>query len=84
MAPIHFLVVLKVKRGLTTVSKAEEKHEAVIGHMIIVASKLAEKEGCAKDGYRVVINEGLHGGLSVPHFFLHVIGGKQLAWPPGV
>jgi histidine triad (HIT) family protein len=84
VAPIHFLVVLKVKRGLTSVSKAEERHEAVIGHLMITASKLAEKEGCAKDGYRVVINEGLHGGLSMEHFFLHVIGGKQLSWPPGV
>lgn len=84
VAPVHFLVVLKVKRGLTTVSKAEERHEAVIGHLMIMASKLAEKEGCAKDGYRVVINEGLHGGLSIDHFFLHVIGGKQLSWPPGV
>jgi histidine triad (HIT) family protein len=68
--------VPKVKGDLTSVSKAEEKHELIIGHLMVIASKVAEKEGCGKDGYRVIINEGKHGCLSIKHFFLHVIGGK--------
>jgi diadenosine tetraphosphate (Ap4A) HIT family hydrolase len=73
---MHFIVALKVKRGLTSISKAEPEHAPLMGHMLIVAARVAETLGCGEDGYRVVINDGLHAGLSIEHFFLHVIGGK--------
>ena len=53
----------------------------LLGHLMVVANKCAQQEGLA-EGYRVVINNGKHGCQSVYHLHLHVIGGKQLGWPP--
>ena len=49
-----------------------------------VVATVAKQEGIAEDGYRMVINEGKHGCQSVFHMHIHVIGGQQLGWPPGV
>lgn len=54
----------------------------LLGHMMIVAKKCAEKVGLAK-GYRLVVNEGPDGGQSVYHIHIHVMGGRQMGWPPG-
>jgi len=80
-APIHFLVIPKNRDGLTQLSKATDRHEALLGHLFHVASKVALQEGCDK-GFRVVTNDGVQGCQSVYHLHLHVFGGKQLGWPP--
>lgn len=54
----------------------------MLGHLMLVAKKCAEDAGLA-NGYRVVINDGPDGGQSVYHIHLHVLGGRQLDWPPG-
>ena len=54
----------------------------LLGHLLFVASKVAKDNGLG-DGYRVVINNGRNGCQSVYHLHLHVIGGRQLGWPPG-
>ena len=51
---------------------------------MVTASKLAKKYGLDKRGYRLVVNDGEFGMQKVPHFHIHVIGGQQLSWPPGV
>ena len=84
VAATHFLVIPKNRDGLTGISKAEPRHEALLGHLMVVAAKTAAQENLANDGYRVVINEGRHGCQSVFHLHIHVIGGQQLSWPPGV
>ena len=84
VAATHFLVIPKNRDGLTGISKAEPRHEALLGHLMVVAAKVAAQENLANDGYRVVINEGRHGCQSVFHLHIHVIGGQQLSWPPGV
>jgi histidine triad (HIT) family protein len=56
--------------------------DQLLGHLLLVASKVAKDLGL-KDGYRVVINDGRNGCQSVYHLHLHVIGGRQLGWPPG-
>lgn len=81
-APVHFLVIPKVRDGLTQLSNAEERHEPLLGHLMFVAQKVAKQEGLA-EGFRVVINDGPQGCQSVYHVHLHVMGGKQLSWPPG-
>jgi len=81
-APTHVLVIPKVRSGLTELSKAEECHEPLLGHLLYVAKLVADKEGLGK-GYRIVINSGPEGCQSVYHLHLHVLGGKQLSWPPG-
>ena len=82
-APTHLLVVPRTafKDGLYGVSNATEAHESILGHLLVVAAEAAAKAGL-EDGYRLVINEGKHGCQSVPHLHIHLLGGKQLGWPP--
>jgi histidine triad (HIT) family protein len=82
VAPTHILVIPKHKDGLSGISKAEEKHEAILGKLLIAAAKVAKLENL-EQGYRLVINEGKHGGQEVPHIHVHILGGKQFTWPPG-
>ena len=81
-APTHLLVIPKNKDGLTGISQAEDRHEAVLGKMLVAAAKVARSEGL-ENGYRLVINEGKHGCQEVPHLHIHVLGGSQCSWPPG-
>eukprot|EP00803_Ostreobium_quekettii_P002223 evm.model.scf_291.12 EVM.evm.TU.scf_291.12 scf_291:101938-103235(-) len=80
--PVHFLVIPKARDGLTRLSRAEERHKAVLGHLLYTAQEVAKKEGCS-EGFRVVINDGPIGCQSVYHLHVHVIGGRTMTWPPG-
>ncbi|KAL8559975.1 Histidine triad nucleotide-binding protein 1 [Nucella lapillus] len=79
-APTHFLVV--PKKPIQQLSKAEDCDEALLGHLLLVAKKVAKDKGLDK-GFRTVINDGVDGGQSVYHIHIHVLGGRQLGWPPG-
>ena len=57
--------------------------ESLLGHLLNVARKVAAQKGLDKSGYRVVINDGHDGGQAVLHLHIHVLGGRQLEWPPG-
>mmetsp|Transcript_1629 Transcript_1629/g.6022 ORF Transcript_1629/g.6022 Transcript_1629/m.6022 type:complete len:189 (-) Transcript_1629:97-663(-) len=81
-APVHFLVIPKVRDGLTRLSRAHEGHKEILGHLLYTAQKVAKDEGLG-EGFRVAINDGPGGCQSVYHLHLHVIGGRQLTWPPG-
>jgi histidine triad (HIT) family protein len=78
--PVHVLII--PKQPLARLDEATAEHQALLGHLLLVARKMAGELGLA-DGYRVVINNGPHGGESVPHLHVHLIGGRQLGWPPG-
>ncbi|MEQ2282441.1 Histidine triad nucleotide-binding protein 1 [Ameca splendens] len=79
-APTHILVV--PKKPIVQLSQAEESDAALLGHMLIVAKKLAEEAGLSK-GYRIIINNGPDGGQSVYHIHVHILGGRTMGWPPG-
>jgi histidine triad (HIT) family protein len=79
-APTHILVV--PKQHLRDLDVCEKTHESLLGHLLLTAKELAAKHGLAK-GYRVVLNRGEHGGQSVDHLHVHVMGGRAMAWPPG-
>ncbi|XP_076325250.1 histidine triad nucleotide binding protein 1 [Tachypleus tridentatus] len=79
-APVHFLVV--PKKPIPQLSKAEDSDEEVLGHLLFIAQKVAKDLGL-NNGYRVVINDGQHGGQEVFHLHVHVLGGRQMIWPPG-
>ena len=81
--PVHFLVIPKDKAGLNRLSSAKEEHKALLGHLMYTAQKVAHQEGLVKDGFRLVVNDGAHGAQSVYHLHIHIIGGRQMAWPPG-
>ena len=74
-APTHILIV--PKKHIPSLTELED--EALIGHMVSVANKLAEAEGISKRGYRLVINCGAQGGQIVPHLHMHLLGGRKLA-----
>ncbi|CAA0825373.1 HISTIDINE TRIAD NUCLEOTIDE-BINDING 2 [Striga hermonthica] len=81
-APVHVLIIPKLRDGLTQLGKAEKKHEEILGRLLYAAKIVAEKEGIV-DGFRVVINSGPSACQSVYHLHLHVLGGRQMKWPPG-
>jgi histidine triad (HIT) family protein len=75
-APIHVLIIPKTH--ITSAAELTEEQQKLAGCLIIIAKNLAEKEGIAKKGYRLVINCGPEGGQVVPHLHLHLIGGRKL------
>ena len=81
LAPVHLLVI--PNRHITSVTDAAPADEALLGHMQLVAARLAEENGIAQTGFRLMLNTGPHAGQSVFHLHLHVLGGRPLGWPPG-
>ena len=80
-APTHILVI--PKKHIATLNDAGEDDIQVLGKLHRVAARLADEQGFAADGYRVVINCNGHGGQAVYHIHLHLLGGRQMHWPPG-
>ncbi|CAH0491755.1 unnamed protein product [Peronospora farinosa] len=81
-APVHILIIPKKHDGLTQLAHAEERHEALLGHLLYTAKLVAKQQQLDK-GFRIVINDGEDGCQSVFHLHLHVLGGRKLGWPPG-
>lgn len=79
-APTHILVV--PLKPIPTLNDLAPEDEALVGHLFIVAQKIAAQEGLS-NGYRTVFNCGEDAGQTVFHIHLHVLGGRPLAWPPG-
>lgn len=79
-APTHILIV--PRRPIPSLNELEDDDEVTVGHLFIVAAKLARDEGLAT-GYRTVFNCGRDAGQSVDHIHLHLLGGRKLNWPPG-
>jgi histidine triad (HIT) family protein len=80
-APVHFLVV--PKKEIARIGETKPDDEALLGHLLHVAQATAKKEGLEQSGFRLVINNGRDGGETVPHLHVHVLGGREMAWPPG-
>lgn len=80
-APVHFLVI--PKKEIRTINDINEEDKSLIGELFIVAKEIAKKEGISGKGYRTIFNCNEHGGQTVYHIHLHVLGGRQLEWPPG-
>ena len=80
-APVHILII--PRRHLVGVSDIAEENHALIGQIFQVAAKLAREQGIAQSGYRVVVNSGADAGQSVFHLHYHLLGGRQMSWPPG-
>ncbi len=80
-APTHILII--PKKHLTTVADAQEEDEALMGRLLLKANQIARDQGLADEGFRYVINTGSHGGQTVYHVHLHILGGRAMGWPPG-
>lgn len=79
-APKHILVI--PKRHVASLADAQAGDEALLGHILTTAAAIARDHGLGK-GYRVVISTGPEGGQTVDHLHLHLLGGRQMHWPPG-
>lgn len=81
VAPKHVLVI--PKKHIAAVHDAEPEHAELLGQVLVAARKVAEQEGLVKDGFRLVINDGDAAGQTVHHIHVHVLGGRNMSWPPG-
>lgn len=80
-SPVHILLV--PKREIPSLAEVTEKDKSLLGHLLIKASEIAKDHGVSDSGYRIVINTNKEGGQEVYHVHLHILGGRQMNWPPG-
>jgi len=79
-APVHILVI--PKEHIESVAHLEAEHEALMGEIVISIQKLAAQEKL-DEGFRIVVNTGREGGQTISHLHFHLLGGRNLQWPPG-
>jgi len=79
-APTHILIL--PNRHLASVSQSQASDANLMGTLLFVGKQLAEKEDLVR-GYRLVVNDGEAGGQTVAHLHVHLLGGRQMNWPPG-
>lgn len=80
-APTHVLII--PKKHISTLNDLEEDDNELVGQLFMSAKNIAKELGFSEDGYRTVFNCNGHGGQSVYHIHLHLLGGRQMGWPPG-
>lgn len=80
-APTHILII--PRQHIATINDTDSKDEQLLGRMVLTAKKLASTMQLSDAGYRLVFNVNSGGGQEVYHIHLHLIGGRQMTWPPG-
>jgi histidine triad (HIT) family protein len=80
-APAHVLIV--PKKPIPRIADATPEDERVLGHLLLKSVEVAKQLDVVNTGFRLVINNGPDAGESVPHLHCHILGGRQLGWPPG-
>jgi histidine triad (HIT) family protein len=81
VAPVHILIV--PNHHIASINEIRKVDEKLIGHLFFVANQIAEQEGIQQNGYRLIINHGVHGGQVIFHLHLHLIGGRRMRYPIG-
>ena len=80
-APVHFLVV--PKEHIVSANEIDEENCSIVSHIFLVINKIVRELNIDESGYRVVNNCGVDGGQTVNHIHFHVLGARELKWPPG-
>jgi len=80
-ATVHILLV--PKKEIPSLADVTEADEPLLGHLLVKAAEIAKDHGVSDSGYRIVINTNPDGGQEVYHVHLHLLGGRQMTWPPG-
>ena len=80
-SPVHVLLI--PKKPIVNLEQLGPEDAELLGHLWLTIQKLGRELGVAESGYRVVVNCGKEGGQSVDHLHFHILGGRQMAWPPG-
>lgn len=81
VAPIHILIA-PVKH-IASMNELEPNDETLVMQILLAAQTVATQVGIAQEGYRLVVNTGQGGGQTVFHLHMHLLGGRQMRWPPG-
>jgi histidine triad (HIT) family protein len=81
VAPTHVLVI--PKKHIVGIHDAKAEDAAMLGELLLMARDVAEQLGLGDGGYRTVVNQGPNAGQSVFHLHVHVLGGRNMTWPPG-
>lgn len=80
-APVHLLTI--PKKHIAKISEMEAEDQQLVGKIIYIAKQVAQEQGISESGFRMVFNNGRHGGQDVHHIHLHLLGGRPMRWPPG-
>lgn len=80
-APTHLMII--PKKHIPTINDITEDDKPLLGHLVLIAKKLAKEMNIDESGYRLIYNINQAGGQEVFHIHLHLLGGRQMAWPPG-
>lgn len=80
-APTHILVI--PKKMIRDIASCQAEDQSLLGELLLNCKQIAEQQGLAKHGYRLVINNGAPAGQSVFHLHIHILGGRNFSWPPG-
>jgi histidine triad (HIT) family protein len=80
-APTHLLLV--PRKAITRIAEATADDQNLLGHMMTKIKLITDEQGLTENGFRLVINNGPNGGEAVPHLHIHILGGRQMLWPPG-
>ncbi len=80
-APCHILLI--PKKPIESMATVEDSDKDILGHLMLKASEIAKDQGLSDEGFRLVANTNQHGGQSVYHLHFHILGGRQMTWPPG-
>lgn len=80
-APVHVLLI--PRRHVGSAVDLGDEEGALLGHLFAVANEIAQAEGIAESGFRIVTNVGPDSGYTVPHLHFHLLGGRRMSWPPG-
>ncbi|MGD2215817.1 MAG: histidine triad nucleotide-binding protein [Gemmatimonadales bacterium] len=80
-APTHILII--PREHIATLNHVEAGKETLLGKLFLAAKQIAAEEGIAESGYRAVVNCNADAGQAVFHIHMHVLGGREMGWPPG-
>jgi len=80
-SPTHIVIV--PRKHIPSLSDLADVDDGIVGHLVRIAAEIARTEGIAEQGYRLVANCGPAAGQSVDHLHFHLLGGRNLSWPPG-
>lgn len=80
-APQHKIII--PREHIATLNDLEPKHAALVGHLMLTGARIAKDLNISEDGYRLLMNCNGHGGQTVFHIHAHLVGGRQMGWPPG-
>ncbi|MCP4994449.1 MAG: histidine triad nucleotide-binding protein [Gammaproteobacteria bacterium] len=80
-APVHILII--PKQHISTLNEFNDENILLMGKMTLLAQQLATQEGIADEGYRIAVNCNDKGGQDIFHLHMHLLGGRQMRWPPG-